>query len=107
MAKEYAISFYRSTAWKKCRKSFIGFRRSVDGGLCQHCMARSGYIVDHIVEINPSNINDTDIILNHDNLQYLCLECHNKKTFQKNFSTRENLFFDENGQLLEAPPLKK
>lgn len=107
MAKEYAINFYRSTAWKKCRKSFIGSRRSVDGGLCQHCMSRIGYIVDHIEEITPQNISDTDITLNHENLQFLCLECHNKKTFQKNFSTRENLFFDENGQLREVPPLKK
>ena len=104
MAKDYAKSFYKSTAWKKCRRSFIGSRKSIDGGLCQHCMSRRGYIVDHIKEISPDNINDVDITLSHDNLQYLCLECHNTKTFKKNFATRENLKFDEEGNLVEIPP---
>ena len=107
MAKDYAKSFYKSTAWKKCRKSFIGSRRSIDGGLCEHCKGRSGYIVDHIVEITPENINNSMVTLNHNNLQYLCLECHNKKTFQKNFATRENLFFDMDGCLQEYSPPSK
>lgn len=102
--KEYARKFYKSKAWQKCRASFIGKRRSIDGGLCEHCGKRQGYIVDHIEEINPDNINDLSITLNHNNLQYLCLECHNTKTFKKNFAIRENLFFDEYGNLHEKTP---
>lgn len=102
--KEYARKFYKSKAWQRCRASFIGKRRSIDGGLCEHCGKRQGYIVDHIEEINPDNINDINITLNHDNLQYLCLECHNTKTFKKNFAIRENLFFDEYGNLREKTP---
>lgn len=105
MAKDYARSFYKSKAWQQCRASFIGERRSIDGGLCEHCKSKRGYIVDHIIEITPDNINDVNITLNHSNLQYLCLECHNTKTFSKNKSTDKNLFFDEEGNLRKIGPL--
>ncbi|MDO5715749.1 MAG: HNH endonuclease signature motif containing protein [Tissierellia bacterium] len=104
MAKPYAKKFYKSKAWQRCRASFISYRESIDGGLCQHCQSKRGYIVDHVVEITPSNINDVTITLNHDNLQFLCLPCHNKKTFKKNFATKENLFFDEVGNIFQVPP---
>lgn len=108
MAKEYAKRFYKSKAWQRCRASFIANRETIDGGLCQHCQNKRGFIVDHIEEINQININNPKITLNHNNLQYLCLECHNKKTFCKNKSTDENLFFDEEGQLeRRSPPLQK
>ncbi len=100
MAKQYAKKFYNSKAWQKCRASFIGKRIIKDGGVCQHCNDELGYIVDHIVEITPENINDIDIILNHHNLQYLCLVCHNKKTFNK----KKSLLFDERGQ--PVPPIE-
>ncbi|MDA2526720.1 HNH endonuclease, partial [Bacillus cereus] len=54
MAKEYAKRFYKSTAWKKCRGAYIA--ATLDG-MCEHCKEVPGYIVDHIVEITPVNIN--------------------------------------------------
>lgn len=81
MAKAYAKSFYNSTKWKKCRAAYIA---SVYGG----------YIVDHIIEITPENIDDANITLNHDNLQFLCLDCHNKKTFSKP-AVIDGCWFDE------------
>lgn len=101
MAKDYAKKFYKSTAWQKCRASFISSRVTVDGGMCEHCRSRPGYIADHIEEIAPGNINDPTITLSHDNLQYLCLACHNTKTFGKDVDViREGLMFDENGELV-------
>lgn len=102
--KDYARKFYKSKAWQRCRASFIGKRQGIDGGLCEHCKKKKGYIVDHIEEITPENINDVNITLNHENLQYLCLECHNTKTFKKNFAIRKNLFFDEEGNLQKKTP---
>lgn len=67
-----AKKFYNSKAWRKCRESYI---QMVPDGLCEHCQFNPGYIVDHKEEINIYNINDSMITLNHDNLQYLCLEC--------------------------------
>ena len=32
----------------------------------------------HKQELDPQNIMDADVALNHDNLMYLCQDCHNK-----------------------------
>lgn len=99
MAKQFSKRFYNSAAWKKCRLSYI----AKVFGLCEglNC-GKPGYIVDHIIELTPENINDINITLNHENLQYLCLECHNTKTFQKHSVTAEGLMFDEQGNLVEG-----
>lgn len=90
-----AKKFYKTKAWQKCRASYI----SKVFGLCEHCQD-PGYIVDHIIEINIDNINDPEITLSHENLQYLCTSCHNKKTFTKYSPLREGLGFDEDGNLI-------
>lgn len=102
MAREFAKPFYNSAAWKKVRKSFIANRVSIDGGMCQACSKELGYIVDHIEELTPENINDPYITLHWHNLQYLCLDCHNTKTFGKREENR--YFFDANGVIQELPP---
>lgn len=68
--------------------------------MCEHCKEVHGYIVDHIVEITPQNIDNPDITLNHENLQYLCLPCHNTKTFGKAVLIREDVMFNEHGDLI-------
>ncbi len=96
--KEYTVEnnrFYQRKAWKSCKDSYIDKRRLIDGGFCEICGYRLGEEVDHIVELNGDNVNDPDIALNHDNLQYLCKECHNMKTFSDN---DRSVFFDENGE---------
>lgn len=103
MAKAYAKKFYNSKEWKMCRANYI---KSTKGGLCEQCIKNNkytpGYIVDHKEELTPENINDHEITLNHNNLQYLCLECHNIKTFgTKEDVIREGLMFDEKGNLIE------
>jgi 5-methylcytosine-specific restriction protein A len=94
--KPFAKKFYKSKAWRKCRESYI----PKVFGICEHC-GDPGYILDHIEEITPENINDPEITLNHENLQYLCLACHNRKTFGKYGSTRDDVMFDEYGNLIE------
>ena len=101
MAKPYAKKFYNSRQWKECRDSYI----SSVHGLCEHCFERGksepGYIVDHVIEISPINISDPSVTLNHDNLQYLCLPCHTRKTFSKYSPINDDLMFDENGDIQE------
>lgn len=101
MAKKFSDRFYHSKEWKACRKSFIALRVTIDGGMCQHCKQELGYIVDHAVELNPDNINDPDIALNNKNLQFLCLACHNTKTFSKYSPLREDVMFNESGELVQ------
>lgn len=72
MAKEYAIKFYSSNSWIKCRLGFMQSKNFV----CDRCNG-VGYIAHHKKHITPENINDPNITLNWANLQCLCLECHN------------------------------
>lgn len=99
MAKEFSQKFYKSSAWKKCRMAYI---KSVYG-LCERCN-KPGYIVHHKILLTPNNINNPNVTLNWDNLEYLCLDCHN---LEHNFDrdkkpvTREGLKFNKNGELVE------
>lgn len=77
--KKYAETFYKGTAWKNCRDSYM----KKAGGLCEDCY-RKGIVkaaeeVHHIKEITRENINDPKIALNHENLVALCHDCHMKR----------------------------
>lgn len=77
--KEYAERFYSSKAWKECRKAY---RKKV-GGLCERCLKEgrisAGVIVHHKIYLTPENIHRPEIILNPDNLELLCRDCHAKE----------------------------
>lgn len=76
MARSFSARFYKSRAWQDAREAYI---RSVDG-LCERCMRRGvyrpGVIVHHIVHLTPENINDPEVTLGFDNLEYVCRDCH-------------------------------
>lgn len=91
-----AKRFYQTTAWKKCRESYI----SSVYGLCERC-GEPGSIVHHKIYINSKNINDPNITLNHDNLEYLCINDHNTEHHRKYSALREGFGFDDNGDLIE------
>lgn len=98
MAREFAKSFYKSKAWRKCRESFIAERVSIDGGMCQECGEELGYIVHHKEWINESNIDNPYITLNHENLEYVCHVCHNR--IEQGDREEERYTFDSQGQLI-------
>lgn len=104
MAQDWAKAFYSSKKWLKSRAGYISQRRMIDGGMCEHCRNRTGYIVDHIEELTPENITDPEIALNYDNFQYLCTECHNRKTLGSG-SVQSGLTFDESGELVRVKTL--
>ena len=74
--KQFAKAFYLSTAWKNCRDAYVSSRR----GLCERCLERGvvrpGVIVHHRVHVSPENVGDPDVVLNWDNLQLVCRDCH-------------------------------
>lgn len=102
MAKEFAKKFYNSKVWRLCRKAYI---ESVNG-LCELCAKKGkctpGFIVHHKIELTPTNINDPNVALNFDNLEYDCLDCHNRLTMTKHNCAADGLMFDENGNLIEV-----
>lgn len=100
--KGYAESFYKSKQWSNL--SYYFARKN--NFTCQRC-GNYGRIVHHKNYINPSNISDQTVTLNEDNLELLCQDCHNKEHLEKHSSTIEGLIFDEQGNLIEVPPIKK
>ncbi|MGJ9383223.1 HNH endonuclease [Salipaludibacillus sp. CF4.18] len=97
MAKEYAIKFYNSNAWRKCRQAYFLSHY----GLCERC-SNSGKIVHHVVYISPANINDPSITLNHENLELLCQDCHNREHHGSGEELiRDDVMFDSEGNLIE------
>ena len=82
-APEAQKRFYGSRAWKKCRTEY---KKSV-GGLCERCLAKgiveAGYIVHHKEYIDINDIQDPSVLLNFDNLELLCQNCHNAEHMTK------------------------
>jgi len=102
MSRAFAKSFYGGKAWRKCRASYIAYRVSIDGGACQRCKEELGYIVHHKEWITPENINDISIILNHSNLEYVCLNCHNRI---EDGEKELGYYIGADGQIYGTPPL--
>lgn len=76
MAKDWAKPFYNSKIWRETRASFISHRQAVDGGLCEDCKKQLGFIVHHKTPLTRRNITDPLIASNHNNLKYVCKDCH-------------------------------
>ena len=103
MAKAFAKSFYKSSAWARCRQAYINNRLLFDGGLCEECKKQLGYIVHHTIILNVNNVNNPDISLNHKYLKLVCKECHDKYDGHGVVKqSKQRLVFDKVGQPL--PP---
>ena len=100
MAKDFARSFYKSKAWSKCRNAYIRQRVGIDGGLCEECKDDLGYIVHHKEPLTELTINDPEISLNEDNLEYVCKKCHDEfdgHGFKHNHKLKPLVEFDATG----------
>ena len=102
--------FYYTKMWKQVRKQVW---------LKQHCICNrckrpvyvdgiSDYIpkekrlkgiVHHIEYLNETNINNPEITIDENNLEGLCIECHNLEHIDT--STRKDVLFDEMGNLIQ------
>lgn len=79
MAKDFARQFYNSSAWKSCREEY----KKQQHYLCERCQAKGlivpGVIVHHKRRVSPETIEDPSVLLNFDNLELLCVRCHNEE----------------------------
>ena len=95
--KKFAENFYKSTAWKECRRAYAKSK----GMLCEDC-GEPGEIVHHVIELDELNINDPNVTLNFNNLKLLCRKCHGVH-HRKNKDQR--YFIDSEGKVfLKRPP---
>lgn len=107
MAKEWAKAFYNSKAWKSCRQSYIAQRVLIDGGMCEECRERPGYILHHREALAPTNIQNPDIALNHCNLQYVCKACHDLYDGHGTAKERKKLLITFGADGMPLPPFEK
>lgn len=77
--RKWQHKFYNSKQWKDLRNE-VRRRKRMTCDVC-HRFIRGKSICDHIKEITPENKDSLEVILNFENLQLLCFECHNAKTF--------------------------
>lgn len=76
--KDWAKQFYASRAWHELRAAYWA-----QHPLCERCKRRGRYnataIIHHKVYLTPRNIDDASVSLNPDNLEALCIDCHNRE----------------------------
>lgn len=65
-----------------------------------------GYIVHHKHYIDMSNIYNTDITLDFNNLELLCIACHNKEHFDYGSFTDDGQLKADNKTALELLKIK-
>lgn len=70
--------FYNSTAWRKVSK-----KMKVDVGyVCNRCKWFGDFkdmITHHVIYLTDTNVDDYEVSLNEDNLEVICIQCHNKE----------------------------
>jgi len=95
--RDFAKGFYKSQAWKQCRAAYAKSKR----GLCEICLSRGlyrpGVIVHHKVHVEPETITDPHVLLDWQNLQLVCRDCHAELHAAKE---GRRYRFDENGRLI-------
>lgn len=68
---------YKSKRWKKLRN-----QKLLLNPLCERCLEKgiytSSYIIHHKEYITDINYMDDNVFYNLDNLESLCLDCHNR-----------------------------
>ena len=98
--------FYHSKLWQRVRLSII----LKQGGICNRCgkptlskgKKTQGLIVHHKIYLTDTNYTNEDISINEDNLEAICIDCHNKEHMIKNNTIREDIMFDEEGNVVPS-----
>lgn len=65
-------AFYNSRAWQKVSAAYMASKAYI----CERC-GKPASICHHRKWLDGSNVNDPNTALSFDNLEALCIECHN------------------------------
>lgn len=92
--------FYKSGPWKRARAAYIAYRKSIDGGMCEVCGERPGYIVHHKIWLDDEKCNDPDIALNPENFRYECQTCHNREIDPERCTAGGRIRYGPDGEII-------
>ena len=95
MAQDFSRRFYQSKDWKECRRAYNNSKFN----LCERC-GNPGLITHHKVVLTKENVEDARVALAWENLELLCLDCHNAEHYVRD--TGKDMYFDRDGYL-QAP----
>ena len=88
---------YKSKRWQKLR-----YQKLLLNPFCERCYKKgiynSAYIIHHKEYVTDLNYEDDNVFFNIENLESLCLDCHNKE----HFGIKVDYTFDEEGNLIKA-----
>ena len=95
-------SFYNSPEWRRCKAEYL----KKANHLCEVCLTKGIYepakIVHHRIPLTAENFGDPELMFGFDNLQCVCLSCHND-IHGKTKASRRWKFVD--GELITKPTL--
>ena len=87
-------AFYHSRKWRQLSKLFLQSQNYI----CQRC-GQPAEIAHHREYLTPANVNNPAVALNPDNLEALCMACHNAEHFGNGNAIAAGLHFDSNGEI--------
>jgi len=93
-------SFYRSRAWRRVSAAYMSSKLYT----CERC-GRPAQICHHKKWLDAQNVDDPTVALSFDNLEALCIECHNAEHGDRHDVT----IFDDAGNVVgvkERPETK-
>ena len=90
MARDFAKGLYSSLAWQQVSAYYMSSKNYI----CERC-GKPAKICHHKTWLTPSNISNTSISLNPDNLECLCQECHNVEHNRDDAA----IYFDDKGNV--------
>ena len=81
MAKDFSKDIYNGWRWRKVAKAYAESQHYV----CERCHNKSfagtgkpaHFIVHHKHHLTPENVHDDSVVYGWDNLELLCIYCHN------------------------------
>jgi len=90
-------AFYNSPKWRRVSKLFLKSKHYI----CERC-GGVGEVAHHKIYLNRWNVQKPEIALSADNLECLCLSCHNAEHGSAGAATAPGVKFDETGNVVKA-----
>lgn len=81
MARDFSKGIYNSRRWRAVARAYAESQHYI----CERCQNRSfagtgksaHFIVHHKEHLTPENVHDDNVVYGWDNLELLCIYCHN------------------------------
>ena len=97
--------FYNSQKWRKVSKLFLQSKYYI----CERC-GGVGEVAHHKIYLDRYNVRNPEIALSADNLECLCLACHNAEHGEAGSATAAGISFDSEGNVIYSstyPPYSR